>query len=821
MIFQVLRKNKTLFISSCCFLALFFLGLILSLTIDKYQSYSLGYLPFGITMLLLSVVFVLLYLFSKDRKAKSYKSKILTKLSCRLAEKENRIRFFFSLLPILGFIIFFARFYFYKNEASYLIDGNQYYYKYYDYLNLQSYLICDKLYSQVSLSLLERSVSTILNDWIIALTISSLVCTFYLGDISLSFRRYIMTPISSLITLFFPLCTLGIVGQNADYRMYLMGIELAFLNFYSFSSYFEKKPLFCNRKQVKTLLALAVPFFFSSMSSYTPSLILGGSLFGLTNPHEPSNLSHRLFMYLAFLLPVYFYLTLSHLSEKEKRAALIQLSLGTFFGYISINRFDIWGDFSSWPMHLCNTAMYTMPITLMFRSYGIYYFTFFINVLGAFLALLMPNFSTSLSVFSPVVIHFYINHLFAFFMPVLIVLLGVYERPKMKYFIYSQIGFLIYFVFVMFVNVYLTAHGTPSDFFFINSDFVAGKLGKWAKDLFLLTVSFKIGEYQYDIHLLYDILYYFVYILLAFGMWFIYELLFRITDELVLLGVARKQFKIKHQAYVEGVKKGNRIMENNEIDLKVSHLYKKYHGAENYAVQDFSMNLKGGKIYGFLGKNGAGKSTIIKSIVGIHGFEKGTIEVCGHDVSEEAMEAKKDIGFVPDNYALYENLTGRQYISYIADLFEVKKDVRKAREEDLVKRLEMTQRYDKPMKTYSHGMKQKITIIAALIHEPKVWILDEPMTGLDPNSIFQIKECMREHAKKGYIVFFSSHIIDVVKTLCDDVIIIKHGKLVDEIDLDLNPERRDTLEKDFLLLTSDNEEEAKALLLEESKGQIL
>lgn len=821
MISQVLRKNKTLIISSCCFLALFFLGLILSLTIDQFQPYSLGYLPFGITMLTLSIVFVLLFLFSKDKKAISYKSKILTKISCRLAEKENRIRFFFSLLPIFGFSLFFARYYFYKNEVSFLVDGNQYYYKYYDYLNLQSYLICDKLYSQVSLSVLERSVSTILNDWIIALTISSLVCTFYLDDISISFRRYIMTPISSLITLFFPLCILGVVGKTTDYRMYLMGVELAFLNFYSFSSYFEKKPLSCNRKQVKTLLALAVPFLFSSMSSYTPSLLLGGSLFGLTNPHEPSNLSHRLFMYLAFLLPVYFYLSLSHLSEKEKRAALIQLSLGTFFGYISINRFDIWADFSSWPMHLCNTAMYTMPITLMFRSYGIYYFTFFINVLGAFLALLMPNFSSSLAVFSPVVIHFYINHLYAFFMPVLIVLLGIYERPKMKYFIYSQIGFLIYFVFVMFVNVYLTAHGTPSDFFFINSDFVAGKLGKWAKDLFLLTVSFKIGEYQYDIHLLYDILYYFVYILLAFGMWFIYELLFRMTDELILLGVAKNQFRIKHQAYMKGVKKGNGIMENNVIDLNVSHLYKKYHGAENYAVEDFSMNLNGGKIYGFLGKNGAGKSTIIKSIVGIHGFEKGTIEVCGHDVSEEAMEAKKDIGFVPDNYALYENLTGRQYISYIADLFEVKKDVRKAREEDLVKRLEMTQRYDKPMKTYSHGMKQKITIIAALIHEPKVWILDEPMTGLDPNSIFQIKECMREHAKKGYIVFFSSHIIDVVKTLCDDVIIIKHGKLVDENDLDSNPERRDTLEKDFLLLTSDNEEEAKALLLEESKGQIL
>lgn len=263
-------------------------------------------------------------------------------------------------------------------------------------------------------------------------------------------------------------------------------------------------------------------------------------------------------------------------------------------------------------------------------------------------------------------------------------------------------------------------------------------------------------------------------------------------------------------------------MENdNGISLNVSHLYKKYHGAENYTVEDFSMNLTGGKIYGFLGKNGAGKSTIIKSIVGIHGFEKGIIEICGHNVTEEAMEAKKDTGFVPDNYALYENLTGRQYIGYIADLFEVDKSVRKEREDDLVKRLELTARYDKPMKTYSHGMKQKITIIAALIHEPKVWILDEPMTGLDPNSIYQIKECMRQHAKKGNIVFFSSHIIDVVKTLCDDVIIIKHGKLVEEIDLNEHPERRDTLEKGFLLLTSDNEEEAKALLLEESKGQIL
>lgn len=262
-------------------------------------------------------------------------------------------------------------------------------------------------------------------------------------------------------------------------------------------------------------------------------------------------------------------------------------------------------------------------------------------------------------------------------------------------------------------------------------------------------------------------------------------------------------------------------MSENKVFLKVTHLSKKYHGADNYAVKDFSMDLDGGKIYGFLGKNGAGKSTIIKSIVGIHGFEEGYINVCGYDVVENPLETKKLIGFVPDNYALYENLTGRQYINYIADLYGVSKEDRIQREDNLVKRIELTQRYDKPMKTYSHGMKQKITIIAALIHDPKVWILDEPMTGLDPNSIFQIKECMKEHARKGNIVFFSSHIIDVVKNLCDDVIIIKHGKLVKNIDLDAHPEEREQLEKNFLILTSDNKEEEEALLQEEAKGEVI
>ena len=139
--------------------------------------------------------------------------------------------------------------------------------------------------------------------------------------------------------------------------------------------------------------------------------------------------------------------------------------------------------------------------------------------------------------------------------------------------------------------------------------------------------------------------------------------------------------------------------------------------------------------------------------------------------------AKREIGFVPDHYALYEKLTGREYINYIADLYEVSKEERDKRINNYVEIFELQTAFDNQMKTYSHGMKQKIAIMAALVHNPKVWILDEPLTGLDPNSIFQVKECMKQHAKEGNIVFFSSHIIDVVEKICDRIGIIKKGQI--------------------------------------------
>lgn len=181
-------------------------------------------------------------------------------------------------------------------------------------------------------------------------------------------------------------------------------------------------------------------------------------------------------------------------------------------------------------------------------------------------------------------------------------------------------------------------------------------------------------------------------------------------------------------------------------------------------------------------------------------------------MASKPVEAKYNIGYVPDHYALYEKLTGREYINYIADIYDVSLEDRCERIEKYIKLFELENSIDNKIKTYSHGMKQKITIMAALVHEPKVWILDEPLTGLDPNSIFQVKECMKRHAEKGNIVFFSSHIIDIVEKLCKRIAIIKHGKImcvktIEEIENMVDDDgTKMTLEKYYMKIIGNNEE---------------
>ena len=211
--------------------------------------------------------------------------------------------------------------------------------------------------------------------------------------------------------------------------------------------------------------------------------------------------------------------------------------------------------------------------------------------------------------------------------------------------------------------------------------------------------------------------------------------------------------------------------------IKIEHFTKIYNGSTRKAANDINLEIHAGEVFGFVGHNGAGKSTTIKSLVGIQSVTEGRIEIEGYDISRQPLEAKMNIGYVSDNHAVYEKLTGREYVNYVADLYKVSPKDREERLNKYAKMFKLEEAIDREIKGYSHGMKQKIMVISALIHEPKVWILDEPLTGLDPTSSYQIKKCMREHANKGNIVFFSSHIIEVVERICDRIAIISDGKI--------------------------------------------
>lgn len=240
--------------------------------------------------------------------------------------------------------------------------------------------------------------------------------------------------------------------------------------------------------------------------------------------------------------------------------------------------------------------------------------------------------------------------------------------------------------------------------------------------------------------------------------------------------------------------------------LKITNLYKKYGNSENYSVKDLTLNVKGGEIFGFLGPNGAGKSTAIKCLVGILPYEEGKIEIGGIDIKQDPLKAKSLMGYVPDNHAVFERLTGREYVNHIASLYNTPQEQVEEITSKYLEIFKLEHAYDKQIKSYSHGMKQKITVIAALVHNPKLWVLDEPLTGLDPQSAYQLKQAMRKHAESGNTVFFSSHILDVVENLCDRVCIIKKGELQGVFDLKEMKKKNESLEELFMKVIYESDE---------------
>ena len=570
----------------------------------------------------------------------------------------------------------------------------------------------------------------------------------------------------------------GDLADGFHYRLLIFAIELGVglgLALYQITK--QKRPAFGWKKLLKTV-ALFAGMMLMSMPHWAPQ-----ALFGLGDPSillEDLTQAHRLFLYGLIVFGCGVHFLFAKCEYEQKRFGLLYISMATMISFCYNYSFATFLMPYDWPLHLCHTAMFIVPLVLIFKMEKLYYFTIFINVLGAFFAMLMPD-TEGANWISSRSLLFWTNHYMAMLLPLLLMSLNIFRRPKMKQFFYSLVAFFGYYALVLFTNAWFTAEGHYVDFFFINSNFIAEKLGKWAEDLRKITFEFNLAGHNLLLYPVYQALYFTVYIAFSLAMWFLYEQAFDVigTNKIIMERNRKiKADRLALEAQLAGRSMQEPINPQNEGKLILRNFSKRYSTSDVYAVYKANLEIDGGQIFGFLGPNGAGKSTIIKSIVGIQTITSGEIEVSGFDVDKQSVEAKMQIGFVPDHYALYENLTGREYINYIADLYNVSRAERDERMVEYINRFRLETAIDNPMKTYSHGMKQKITIMSALVHNPKIWILDEPLTGLDPESIFQVKECMKEHAARGNIVFFSSHIIDVVENICDRIAIIRKGQIL-------------------------------------------
>ena len=210
--------------------------------------------------------------------------------------------------------------------------------------------------------------------------------------------------------------------------------------------------------------------------------------------------------------------------------------------------------------------------------------------------------------------------------------------------------------------------------------------------------------------------------------------------------------------------------------LKIEHLTKQY--GEKKAVDDLSLHIEAGEIYGFIGHNGAGKTTTLKACTGIMDFDQGDILINGRSIKNDPIACKRDIAYIPDNPDLYEFMTGIQFLNFIADIFEISEKDRDERIEKYADAFELTDSLGQSVSEYSHGMKQKLAIISALIHQPKLVLMDEPFVGLDPKASHLLKGMMHELCDSGSAIFFSTHVLEVAEKLCDKVAIIKQGRLI-------------------------------------------
>ncbi len=489
---------------------------------------------------------------------------------------------------------------------------------------------------------------------------------------------------------------------------------------------------------------------------------------------EDFNLSHRMFLYAMFLTLAILFIVFRKKDDDTKKTMLLTASTNCLLLYC-YNWNMLSFSYSDLPLHLCNTAVFLIFIAFAFNLKSVYYFTYFVNVVGSFFALSMPN--TTATLFSYSGIHFWFTHAYVLILPILAMMLGLYKRPTFKYMRNAIFIFSGYFVAMVIANAWINTFASV-DYFFLYGDVISGYIGFLENIRLNFQWLINIGGTLYRVYWLYDILVYIGYVGIMFVIWGLYKLSYNVEDHYKELFKLRKIDKLNIAKLKREMGDVTKPINPEGVDMiKITNFSKTYGLNKHKAVDNFNLEIHEGEVFGFLGHNGAGKSTLIKCMVGIQSITEGNIEICGYDIEKQPLQAKLQMGYVSDNHAVYENLTGREYINYVADLYMVSKEDRDERLEKYTKMFQLEEAIDNQIKSYSHGMKQKLVVIAALIHNPKVWVLDEPLTGLDPSSAYQIKECMREHASRGNIVFFSSHVIEVVEKICDRIAIIQKGVL--------------------------------------------
>lgn len=254
-------------------------------------------------------------------------------------------------------------------------------------------------------------------------------------------------------------------------------------------------------------------------------------------------------------------------------------------------------------------------------------------------------------------------------------------------------------------------------------------------------------------------------------------------------------------------------MEQREEVVKVTKLCKKYSKKADYAIKDVNFSCYAGEIVGLLGHNGAGKSTTIKCLEGMLPFDEGEISIDGFDIKKQPLEAKSRMGFVTDNHAVFIKMTGMEYISFMCAVYKVPQELRQSRLEKLESVFCLGPAINDLISSYSHGMRQKICMMGSLIHEPKLWILDEPMTGLDPRTMRAVKQFMHEYAAAGNCIIFSSHALNSVSHICDRVVVIRRGHQISDIDIKamMSEDENFDFEEYFLANEQNADEEAERM----------